>query len=186
MLPSHRIAKLLECFNLNYSAIRMEPFEQEYVVSLLNRMEYEEKKKAYGYDIYLRIMLMELLLLINRHTQQFRGEDFDHPKPVHKKIANIVSYLNTNYFEPITLEKLCNAFNISTYYLSHAFKEVTGFNLIEYLNNVRIKEARRLLKETGMNMTQIAEKVGYESTTHFGRVFKTITGLSPAKYRKIN
>lgn len=131
-------------------------------------------------------MLIELLLLINRHIRKIPHESFDHPKSIHKKISEVIDYINLNYSEHLTLNKLCKIFYLSPYYLSHVFKEVTGFNYIEYLNYVRINEARRLLKETSMNMTQIAEKVGYDSTTHFGRVFKTIIGLSPVKYRKIN
>jgi AraC-like DNA-binding protein len=186
MLSSNQITALFECFELNYNAIRLDLDEQKYAENLLIRMVLEDKKKAYKYDLYLKIMLIELLLLINRHTRKIPQESFDHPKSIHKKISEVINYINLNYSEHLSLNKLCKIFYISTYYLSHVFKEVTGFNFIEYLNYVRINEARRLLKETNMNVTQIAEKVGYESTTHFGRVFKTIIGLSPVKYRKIN
>jgi len=55
---------------------------------------------------------------------------------------------------------------------------------VKYLNTVRVMKSKRLLKESEFSITQIAEKVGYENATHFGRVFKAITGLPPIKYRK--
>jgi len=58
-------------------------------------------------------------------------------------------------------------------------------SFIDYLNHVRILEAQKLLNETGMNITMVSEKVGFESSSHFGRVFKAISGISPTQYRKL-
>jgi transcriptional regulator GlxA family with amidase domain len=55
---------------------------------------------------------------------------------------------------------------------------------VEYINNVRVKEAQRLLRESKLKVTQIAEHVGFESIVHFGRVFKRFTSLSPMEYKK--
>lgn len=61
---------------------------------------------------------------------------------------------------------------------------MTGLTFTEYLNYIRVKEAKELLCKSAESITQISEKVGYESITHFGRVFKKLTGVSPLKYRK--
>ncbi|MEG0502950.1 MAG: helix-turn-helix transcriptional regulator [Cellulosilyticaceae bacterium] len=75
-------------------------------------------------------------------------------------------------------------FYISPYYLSRTFKEGTGFNMINYLNYIRVKNAKVLLDGTSRAITDISQEVGFESTTHFDRVFKEIEGISPLKYRK--
>jgi len=62
---------------------------------------------------------------------------------------------------------------------------ITGLNLNEYINSIIIKESQKLLLQTKLNIIHISEKVGYDSATHFGRVFKSFTGLSPLKYRKV-
>jgi YesN/AraC family two-component response regulator len=73
---------------------------------------------------------------------------------------------------------------VSPYYLSRFFKEATGFTFVEYLNSVRIKEAKRLLERSSMKVKLISRKVGFGSVTHFGRVFKLVTGHTPLYYRK--
>jgi AraC-like DNA-binding protein len=87
---------------------------------------------------------------------------------------------------PITLDDISKEFFISKSYFSKAFKSVTGFTFTEHLNNIRVREARLLLRGTNSNVSEIAFKVGFESITHFGRVFKSIAGYSPLKYRNLS
>lgn len=177
---------LLQCFRHNTNAIKLNISEQAYVENLLNHMLNEERKKNYGYDVSLRAMLLELLLFITRHIHNNPEDEFHNQNPIHTKVSNIVSYINTNYQEPISLETLSKAFFISPCYLSRIFKEATGFNFTEYLNNVRILESKKLLKNSSTSITRIAENVGYENATHFGRMFKLLEGISPLKYRQKN
>lgn len=84
----------------------------------------------------------------------------------------------------LTLKKTAQKFNMSSCYLSRLFKEGTGFTFIEYLNNVRIREAQSLLVSTDYKVMDICYKVGYNSISHFGRVFKEMTGYSPLQFRQ--
>jgi YesN/AraC family two-component response regulator len=84
----------------------------------------------------------------------------------------------------LSLQSLAEKFYVSPYYLSRFFKEVTGFTFVEYLNNVRVKEAKKLLESSSMKVNLIFKKVGFGSVTHFGRVFKSVTGYAPLHYRK--
>ena len=67
---------------------------------------------------------------------------------------------------------------------SLTFKEYTGVNFVNYLKNIRIKEAKRLLAETDWKVADIGHKVGYENDKHFMKIFKNICGISPSDYRK--
>lgn len=175
---------IFSCFHREFATIRLTANEQETVETLLFRMLQEYKRMSYGASTSLKLLLCELLVFINRYISQHPENQFEHRNPLHKKISDVVTYINNNYMKPITLEHLSSEFFISPFYLSRVFKEVTGFTYVEYLNNVRIKEAQRLLRETGLKVTEVAEKSGYDSSTHFGRVFKESTGQSPLKYRK--
>ncbi|MEN8905722.1 MAG: AraC family transcriptional regulator [Clostridiales bacterium] len=96
----------------------------------------------------------------------------------------MVNYINSNYMDTISLTSVANKFYISPFYLCRIFKEAIGFSFNEYLTSVRIKETQRLLKGTNYKVINIAEMSGFGSVSHFGRVFKDLTGMSPLQYRK--
>jgi YesN/AraC family two-component response regulator len=175
---------LMASFTQQTSLLKFNLSQQNVVQNILFKIVSESKTNLKGSDTFIKILLLELLLIIHRQYDKTSTLYSEHPNPIYKKMSEIAIYINNNYMEKISLNSLSADFFISPYYLSRTFKDVTGFNFSEYLNNVRAKEARRLLTETSTNITEIAEKVGFESSTHFGRVFKSITGLSPLKYRK--
>jgi YesN/AraC family two-component response regulator len=177
---------LFSCFHQNINVLRLNINEQSFIENLLFKMVSENKRQSEGFKTYLKVSLVELLLFITRCVAKVSTNHFEYPNAVHKKISDIVKHINNHYMENLTLTSISKKFFISPYYFSRTFKEVTGFTFVEYVNSVRIKEAQRLLRESKLNVTQIAEKVGYENITHFGRVFKAITGFSPLKYKKNN
>lgn len=174
---------LLDCFLSEHKVIHLNVTEQSFVQSILIKMMEENKKKPKGYLTYEKILLIELLLFINRNMDRLdeleRGQS-----RLQSKMSEVALYLSENYMEKLTLKEVADNFFITPCHLSRSFKKTTGFTFIEYLNSVRIKESRKLLKETRKSVMKIAEITGFESQTHFGRVFKQMTGLSPTKYRK--
>ncbi|MGE5606892.1 MAG: helix-turn-helix transcriptional regulator [Bacteroidota bacterium] len=104
----------------------------------------------------------------------------------HYHDAYEIYYLNEHYQEDLNLKTIQERFFISPYHFSRTFKKITGFNFIEYLNSIRTREAQKLLKDSGLPVTEISEHVGFDNLTHFGRVFKKIVGTSPTNYRKNN
>jgi two-component system response regulator YesN len=70
-------------------------------------------------------------------------------------------------------------------YFSVVFKKETGMNFLEYLTDVRIREAKRLLSDPRKTIADVALEVGYNDVKHFSRVFTRSTGLHPSKYRKL-
>ncbi|SFQ27048.1 AraC family transcriptional regulator [Caldicoprobacter faecalis] len=186
-VSSKERALLLQAFDMNSPVIRLEPYEQIMVEHLLNKMLQEEQAKAPGYNICLRAYLLELLVLLVRLRGQKRkslAETIEASDPLHQKISEIVQYINGHYSQELSLTTLSKTFYISPYYLSRLFKRVTGFNFVEYLNLIRVKEAQKLLQGTDMKIIEVAQRVGFGSVAHFGRTFKSITSLSPSDYRK--
>lgn len=175
---------LFECFHKNIHIIKLNAQEQHYVENLLHTMMNEYTSKEIGYIFNLKTMLLQLLLFMNRRNNQLESTGTDYMNPTHKVISEITGYININYAKNITLHNTSEIFYLSPCYLSRTFKKFTGFSFVEYLNDVRIKEAKRLLQDTELSITEIAESVGYKSTTHFDRIFKNTTGISPLTYRK--
>ena len=85
--------------------------------------------------------------------------------------------------EDISLGDVARAVNTSTFYFCKMFKKVTGINFTHYLSRVRIEKARNLLLNPNLRISEIAFEVGFQSLTHFNRVFKKIVGQSPTDYR---
>lgn len=144
--------------------------------------EAQELKDEYVFSI--QALLVQLLIFVARNMKEHIMEVPAYINPMHERISEIVRYINENYKKDLSLQYVADHFYVSPYYLSRAFKEVTGFGFVEYVNSVRVKEAKKMLEETSLKVYTIAEYVGYGSITHFGRIFKEITGHAPLYYRK--
>lgn len=170
--------------NSNSSLVLMDLEENHLIEELLFRMIKEQSSKLPYCELYIKTMLLELLILINRYSKNNNMTTKNYAK--NENIFEIVRYLNSNYKNKITLKTLSEKFFLSEAHLSRSFKDVTGFNIISYINTLRIKESQKLIIECDKNITEIAYEVGYDSITHFERVFKSIVGVSPSKYRTLN
>lgn len=93
-------------------------------------------------------------------------------------------YIDRAYMEKIGLTEIAAQLMVSPNYLSTVFKRETGYNVIEYLNAVRMHNAKRLLRDPAIKIYEIAEKVGFSDTYYFSNVFKKSTGVSPSTYRE--
>lgn len=177
---------LFSSFYSDFNIVRLKKSDQNLVELLLDRMILEDTKKKPGYDYVVKAQLIELLVIIKRMVDSGKNLYYSGPASTHKKVFEIVNYINKNYYQQLSLNFISKNFFISPTYFSKIFKETTGFSFIEYLNSIRIKEARVLLRESKLKVSEIVEKVGFDNSTHFGRVFKTLTGYSPLKYRHLD
>jgi two-component system, response regulator YesN len=100
-------------------------------------------------------------------------------------IGEALQHINTHYMNKITLEKVSGHLHINPSYLSKLFKQEMKTTFTQYLNQVRITKGQELLKDTDMEIMDIALYVGYEDQSYFTKVFKKMTGTTPLKYRKI-
>ncbi|MEK6690125.1 MAG: response regulator transcription factor [Nitrospirota bacterium] len=99
-------------------------------------------------------------------------------------IDGIALYLEDNYMEDMTRDKLARMVCLDRYELGKLFKERFGKSLISYLNHIRIENTTELLKNKDLSITEIAYSVGYGSVDHFNRVFKETYGEPPREYRR--
>lgn len=168
-------------FEQEYMIVKPPPQDRPAIDALAHQILKEMRGEQPGYELYAQTLALQLLVTCCRYRGSAPSE---YPSPMHERISEIVSYMNANYMEELSLHRLAETFYVSPYYLSRFFKEATGFTFVEYLNSVRIKEAKQLLMRSQLKVSLIARKVGFGSVTHFGRVFKQITGHTPLYYRK--
>lgn len=104
-------------------------------------------------------------------------------KNTSEHLAKAIRYINAYYSEDINLESLAQEVFVSSYYLSHLFRREMGVTFSDYLAKVRIEKAKALLME-GVSVENTAERVGYNDSNYFIKIFKKYVGITPAKYRK--
>ena len=101
------------------------------------------------------------------------------------KFFTVFQYITKNYTDPlISVTKVCKDLDISEEKLNTELKKESTLTFKYFLNQLRIQEAKRLLRETNSRISDIGKNVGYENITHFNRVFKKEIGSTPSEYRK--
>ena len=99
-------------------------------------------------------------------------------------LHRLLAFCSNNYMRDITLDLLNRELYISRFYISRLFNDSLGISLNDYVNTLRITEAKRLLKDDNIRITEIAQQVGFGTSRTFNRVFLQQTKLTPREYRK--
>lgn len=124
--------------------------------------------------------LLVSVLTVTEGVGETRENPADEP---HILGSRIKDYIDRHYMEPITLQSMGEALRISPYYLSHVFKQMSGYSPVQYLLRRRIGEAQTLLITTELSVARIAEMVGYDSQSYFNLQFTKNVGMPPSRYR---
>jgi AraC-like DNA-binding protein len=139
----------------------------------------------------LESVLLALMRTVVRdiHHEQFLLQDVPpHENEGHSKkddpIEQAVQFLKTHYPQPLVLDEVARRFFLSRAQFTRKFRERTGQSFLEFLNERRLEQAGRLLRETDWTAAMIAKYIGFASPAHFHQLFFRKTGLTPMQFRK--
>jgi YesN/AraC family two-component response regulator len=128
--------------------------------------------------------MVKLLEIFAQHlstlSNQIALQEANSEPPI---IVRAKEFIEKHKSDPISLSEVARALNVSTFYFCKLFKKATGINFTEYLSRIRIEKAKNLLLNPNLRVSEIAYEVGFQSLTHFNRVFLRIVGRSPTAYR---
>lgn len=171
-------------FKLGVKVLTISMKQQGLIESLLHRLYELNGNSTPEATVLRRALLAELLITLKGFTEKQAAKHENSEKLSNKMVDKIITYIIKNYTKPLSLKEIAAQFYISPYYLSHLFKQTTNLSVVEYINSVRIRSAKELLETTKYSISQIASMSGFATSSHFRRMFKLGTGLSPSQYRK--
>lgn len=101
-----------------------------------------------------------------------------------QKMKLAVEYIEQNYASDLNMAVVSNYISMNYSLFSYSFKQYTGSNFVNFLKDIRMREAKKLLVETDKKIIEISQEVGYDNEKHFMKIFKATCGVSPTEYRK--
>ncbi len=174
----------LGCMEQNDSmAVQLPEQQQRQVEAFLSCIAESLLQESPGYADRVRLYLLSLLSYVEEHARGAPSVSRD-ISPRHRLAEAVIRFLDAHYEQDVTLEDVAQAMYVSKYHLSRAFKEVTGCTLVAYLTTVRLRQARSLLASSSLRVAEVASRSGFNSLSHFNRVFLRDTGMTPLQYRK--
>jgi two-component system response regulator YesN len=176
------------------------PYIRKIILSGYNDFLYAQKALKYDVKDYLLkpVTNIELIESLNRISIAIQSEknDLEQNKILLKdkydytpeQIAHLVElYIRQNYVKEINFDLISNNFNFNSSYLSRIFTKYIGESPSKYVITLRINQSKHLLlNNKSLSIKEIGEMIGYNNQFYFSRIFKSVTGKSPASYRSEN
>jgi AraC-like DNA-binding protein/ligand-binding sensor protein len=128
--------------------------------------------------------IVKLLAIFAQHLATLSNQIFIQQQNYEPLIISRArAYIQEHQSEQIPLGQIAKAVNMSSFYFCKTFKKVIGINFTDYVVRVRIEKSKNLLLNPNLRVSEIAFEVGFQSLTHFNRMFKKVLGQSPTEYR---
>jgi AraC-like DNA-binding protein len=145
---------------------------------------YQELNKTVSDSVHFETQGI-ILQFISRflNSSRFKSKNND---PIPSKILDAIRYIQVNLKENLTVSHLASRANLHQDYFSRLFLKYTGQRPLSYLHEKRIERAQYLIATTDQSYTEIAEKIGFENISHFSKIFKKVTSLTPGEYKRQN
>lgn len=151
-----------------------------------NVLKVKEENVLELQEIYRYQTIEEYEVILVNWMYQFHeliSEEFDDYK-TKQKVQMALGFIHENYNKELNMAVVSNHISMNYSLFSQVFKQYTGKNFVNYLKELRVQEAKRLLEETDMRIVDISYAIGYENEKHFMKLFKAVCGVSPTEYRK--
>lgn len=179
-----------ECIAINFQTLdrlTVPPFnfktqEPNRIHSLFDKLEilWAKRQCDFSYDVLAEVYKIADFIQSSMQNNCVENNG-------HKKIQSIRQYLLDNYANPtIKINEICSEFQTSASSARANFNDAYGISPKRYLITIRINAAKKLLLETSLSISEIAEKTGFYDMFYFSRCFSKCCGCSPSDYRKIH
>ena len=158
------------------------------IVEWGTQIDVKQLKEAYFHSKVLSRSqyagVVRLLEIFGRHlslvANQIALREAEAESPLVRRAR---AYIAGHHEDPVSLDEIAKAMHVSTFYFCKMFKKATGLTFTDYLGRIRVEKAKTLLLNPHLRVSEIAYTVGFQSLTHFNRVFRNLIGESPSHFR---
>ncbi len=181
------LKELTKCFevahkNKNCLIITNNKYELSDLTSKFAKLINEYYSFSFSSKLYSKSIFIQILIDLNRIIEN--GDNKNNVVEKQSKlVAEILSYIDRNYRENLTLDSLADSFFVSKYHLSHEFSKEVGIGVYRYILLKRLTIAKQMILD-GKNATQVCYDCGFNDYTNFYRAFKAEYGISPRQIKK--
>lgn len=138
----------------------------------------------FGGQQIIRSTLEQLLIMLIREEQSSNKSHIflDKESMDNHLVNSVIKILNENIYRRISVDEICRKLNYSKTYISKIFNKHCGCTIIEYYTNLKIKEAKKLIRQGNLSFTEISDMLKFNNPHYFSRVFKKSTNMTPREY----
>lgn len=147
--------------------------------------EYSTKKL--GYELAIKASIYQLIVyLLRGYVDNILNEnELEKRKRILSKFKCVFHLIEEKYADKLSLNELADCVSFSPHHFCRIFKQMTGKTTTDYINGIRLDKAVYYLKQTDLNITEIAMKCGFDNINYFSRLFRKYYDMTPTKYRKL-
>lgn len=161
---------------------QLAPDQLEHALALVHEMEVELRRLAPGFATVLNGLALELLGRLGRLATEHDGSP-DTATLRRQQLHAVFALLEQRYGETLSLTLLAQTAHLSPRSLERHFREAAGLSPVQYLLQLRLTHAARLLRETALPVRELARRCGFRNLSYFARRFHHAAGLTPHRYR---
>lgn len=152
---------------------------QDVVVAAMQRLYDVWDGKDTGFEWKSRVAFLNVLCEISEQKRIELGDC-----QTTQSIIRSMEYIRSHYDEPLKRQELAESVSLSVNHYSFLFKQYSGYSPMQYITRVRLDNAKHMLRNSSLPISEIASRVGFQDPLYFARVFAKETGYSPRAYRK--
>lgn len=182
-IRSRYIEPILYCPQLQFIPLQKEKWETE-ICRLLKEMAEIYDQRPFGYELKVNMLLMQIWLFLYENLLPMQEETVDVSYTEKQRSEILHNFIHENYTEKITLDDIANAAHISRGECCRIFKRLHHTTPFQYLIQFRLSKSIELLSQTGYSISQIAQQVGFGSSSYYTECFKKELHCTPHKYRQ--
>lgn len=144
-------------------------------------------RENYGYEFRVRDRLSEIMLLFCEHREELPAVPGNAESRTHQemeRVRTMLAFIQTHYHKPLQLAQIADSASVSRRECLRLFRRLLDTSPMQYVTELRIGQAKRLLAETGLPLLAVANRCGFSDESYFIKVFRERTGSTPARFRK--